>query len=91
MTLVYPAKFADEVLDYEFDWTARLQEGETITEVTVEANAGVTVSLVATEGAVTSFRLSGGTGASTIEFLAEVSSGQFYGDRAKLPIITRTT
>jgi hypothetical protein len=33
----------DAVLDYPFDWSAWLEEGDTITDTTVTAEAGVTV------------------------------------------------
>lgn len=51
----------DSVLDFAFDWSARLESGETITAATVTADAGVTVRPNPTiNGGLVTYWLSGG-------------------------------
>lgn len=60
MSLTWPAKDPDEVLDYSLDWSARLA-GDTISSVTWTVPAGLTrTSSQISGGTVTAF-FSGGT------------------------------
>lgn len=87
----WPAKFDDEVLDYEVDWNAELIDGETVTgEPVVVCSHGVTVETQATDNGITRLRLAGGTAVkSTIDLLATTSSGQKIGAQIELPIRQR--
>lgn len=89
--LEWPAKYSDEVLDYEVDWNAELEDGDAITgTVEVEATNDVVVDTNETTAGVTRLRLSGGTGVrSRIDLLANTTSGQKIGARIALPIIER--
>ncbi len=53
-------KDPDAVLDYAWDWTAWLAEGETISAATVTAT-GVTVDSSSEDGGVVTAWISGGT------------------------------
>ncbi|WP_250502855.1 hypothetical protein [Caballeronia sp. AZ7_KS35] len=48
------------VLDFNWDWSAWLGEGETITDKTVSPDAGLSVNSSSIEGGVVSAWLSGG-------------------------------
>ena len=88
---IWPEKFNDEVLDYEVDWTAELEDGDEIAgEPVVAATHGVTVETQDTSDGVTRLRLAGGSSVeSTIDLLATTTSGQKIGARGKLPIRQR--
>lgn len=71
-------KDPEAVLDYAFDWTAWLQEGETITNHTITVDVGLTlISSSEAAGVVTAW-LSGGTAQTsyTVECLVETSAGR---------------
>ena len=54
----------DEVLDYQFDWTSRLDVAETITTFTVTAQSGLTIEASpapAQVAGVVTYWVSGGT------------------------------
>lgn len=91
ITHQWPAKYSDEVLDYEVDWNAELEDGDAITgTVEVETTNDVVVETNETVAGVTRLRLSGGTGVrSRIDLLANTTSGQKIGARIALPIIPR--
>lgn len=85
----WPPKDPDEVLDYQFDWSERLEDGETISTSTFIVAAG-TITLGATSfaGGLTTVWLSGGTlGEScTITNRITTSGGRTYDESAKLRI-----
>jgi hypothetical protein len=61
MPLPMPSKDPDEVLDYNIDWTDRL-DGDTISSVATELEAGdVTIDSTNYSGAIQTIWLSGGT------------------------------
>lgn len=64
MTLYWPAKDPDEVVDYLFDWSASMQSGEAIASKTVTAS-GVTLDSSTIAGETVQVWLSGGTAGST--------------------------
>lgn len=49
------------LLDYQFDWTDWLDQGETISSYTIDADPGLTVHSDAQDGPVVTVWLSGGT------------------------------
>ena len=54
----------DELLDYQFDWTPRLDDGETIAAFTVTATDGLTIGTApapAQAAGVVTYWVSGGT------------------------------
>lgn len=51
----------EAVLDYVFDWSLWLSEGETITTATVSADPGITIGSVVTAAEKVTVWLSGGT------------------------------
>lgn len=58
----WPSKDPQEVLDYQFDWTARLAASETITTSTFLLESGsVVLGTSSIVGALTKIWLSGGT------------------------------
>lgn len=89
--LQWPAKFSDEVLDYEVDWSAALDAEDAIQgEPDVTATLGVTVETKSTSGKITRLRLAGGSAdESTIDLLLTAASGQKIGARVRLPIRQR--
>lgn len=88
---VAEAKLIDEVIDYELDWTARLDEGETLVgEPVLTASADLVITESETTGAVTRMRVSAGrTPESTIDVLADTSLGQKIGARIRIGILPR--
>ena len=57
----WPSKDPDEVLDYQFDWSARLAAGETISTSTFILEEGsVTIDSESFNGGLTTVWLSGG-------------------------------
>jgi hypothetical protein len=60
MSLNWPNKFVEEVLDYQLDWTARL-DGDVIQSSEAVSPAGVTVASQSFEGALQTVWLSGGS------------------------------
>ncbi|KQW79699.1 phage fiber-tail adaptor protein [Brevundimonas sp. Root1279] len=91
MILSWPAKFGDEVLDYEIDWTAAL-DGDTVTTVTASPVGGIVIDEEDTVGALTTLRISGGgTRATTtrVNLLADTAAGRKIGAQVKLPILGR--
>lgn len=94
-TYSWEAKFGDEVLDYEIDWTDRLA-GRTISgsvTATATGNSALTVGAISTDGAVTIIRISGGgtkaNNSGRINVLAPTSSGESIGETIRLPIMGR--
>ena len=58
----WPNKDPDEVLDYQFDWSLRLADGETIsTSQMILEDGTVTIDSATFSGGLTTVWLSGGT------------------------------
>jgi NADPH-dependent curcumin reductase CurA len=55
-----PVKDPDSILRHAFDWTAWLQDGETIIAQAVTAPVGITVDQVTQADGVVSYRIAGG-------------------------------
>lgn len=94
MSLTFPPKFADEVLDYEWDWSSRLEEGETITgpvEVT-ESDETVEIDRITQNGAKTTFWVNDGGRVGMplpIHLLATTSAARKIGVTLVVPIKSR--
>lgn len=73
MALKWPDKDPDEVLDYELDWTARL-DGDTISTSTWTAPAGITKNSDSHTTAVSKIWLSGGTLAVRYDLLNRITT-----------------
>lgn len=71
-------KDPEAVLDYAFDWTAWLQDGETITDHTITVAAGITNPSSSEAAGVVTVWLSGGTAGTTytVECLITTSEGR---------------
>lgn len=86
---VWPAKDPDEVIDYQFDWSDRLEDAETISSSAFSlAEGDVTLGANDTAGAVTTIWLSGGT-LGTVSIVTNriiTSEGRTYDESAKLRI-----
>ena len=85
----WPAKDPGETLDYQFDWTARLETGETILTSTMTLLSGdTTVSSPSFLGGVTTVWLSGGTveTASVVNNVITTSDGRTYEESARVRI-----
>jgi len=67
-------KDPDEVLDYYFDWSDRLEVGETIASSTLtpSAGAGITISNKANVGSMVSFNVSGGVEGENVDITCRV-------------------
>lgn len=64
------------VLDYRWDWSAWLAEGETITAATVTASAGLTVdsSAISGDGSAVTAWISGGTATREYEITNHITT-----------------
>lgn len=86
----WPSKDPDEVLDYKFDWTARLVTGETISTSTFtkEANDTIVLGVTSIAAGVTTVWISGGTLGEVCGVTNRVvtSAGRTYDETAKLRI-----
>lgn len=93
MTYTYPPKFADEVLDYEWSWIERLEEGETITGVEVtEGDETVEIDRITQNGAKTTFWINDGGRVGMplrIHLLATTSAARKIGVTLVVPIQSR--
>lgn len=85
----WPAKDPDEVLDYQFNWTDRLEAGETIaTSTMLVASGDVVIDSESNLGEVTTVWLSGGTD-STVSIITNritTSALRTYEESARLRI-----
>ena len=85
----WPSKDPDEVLDYLFDWTARLVSGETISTSTMLLASGtVTLGTNTIVGTTTKIWLSGGVagGVAVVTNRIVTSASRTYEKSAKLRI-----
>lgn len=92
MTLSWPAKFGDEVLDYEIDWTLAL-DGDEVTTVEAVGTGSIEVENISTTDGVTTLWVSGGglklNSSTRVNLLATTTGGRSIGASVKLPIIAR--
>lgn len=89
----WPHKDPDEVLDYQFDWTNRLEDGETIaTSTMLVASGSVTLDSDDKSGAITTAWLSGGTvdDVCVITNRVTTSANRTYEESAKIRIRSST-
>lgn len=93
MTNAYPPKFADEVLDYSWNWSARLEEDETITGVEVsKSDDSVEIDRVSTVDGKTTFWINDGGRVGMplrIYLLATTSAARKIGATLVVPIQAR--
>lgn len=97
MTLIWPAKFGDEVLDYEIDWSVALDGDDELSPngVTAEVtgNAALEIDSIVTTGSVTKVWISGGgadnNASGQVEFLALTESGRHIGASVIIPVFAR--
>ena len=85
----WPPKDPDEILDYLFDWTARLVLGETLsTSVMILASGTVTLGVATIVGTTTKVWISGGVagGVSVVTNRIVTSASRTYEKSAKLRI-----
>lgn len=89
--LTFSMKYSDEVIDLSYNWVDHLSQGETLDgEATITTTAGLVIASHSTEGTVTTFRVSGGTGGKgKIDLLIGVSTGETYGQRLYIPVEKR--
>lgn len=88
----WPTKDPDEVLDYQVDWTNRLQVGETISTCDFSVVSGaVTINSEGNVGALATVWLSGGTAGELCSILNRIttSAGRTYDQTVKLRIRTK--
>ncbi len=88
----WPPKDPDEVLDYQVDWSARLDTGEVITTSVFSIVAGtVTIDSQSFNGALSTVWLSGGTEGETNVLSCEIETdeGRTYNESVRLRIRTR--
>lgn len=66
----FPARHTVSNEPYQIDWSALMEDGETVTDVTIDFPRGDTVvDRVSTDANVTTFWLSGGTAAVQVQQL----------------------
>ena len=91
--LIWPAKDPNEFLDYEVDWTARLEDGETITTSGFSVVEGTVVidSEPGQVAGVTKVWLSGGTEGELCVILNRITTSvsRTYDQSMKLRIRTK--
>lgn len=93
MTVKWPPKDPDEVLDFSIDWSARLDAGDTIQTVTWAASDPVGLTRLSQQqvGAVTTAFFSGGALDQTYSITCTIQTvgGRTMQETAKLPIKAR--
>lgn len=62
------------VLDYTFDWSTWLGDGETITATTVTGETGITVGVVTNDASTVTAWLSGGTAGTSYRVVCHVTT-----------------
>ena len=86
---MYGERDPDSVLDWAWDWSAWLAEGEQITEATVIADDGLTVSDPIRDGAVVTVWVSGGEAGQTYRMTCRVTTSQGRIDDRSIWLTTR--
>lgn len=77
-------KDPDASLPYEWDWSAWLSDGETITDTVITADAGITVGAPIEALGVVTVRISGGTAGTTYKVTCRITtSGGNIDERTK--------
>ena len=86
----WPFKDPDEVLDFEVDWTARL-DGDTISAVTWTVPVGLTKTAQNLADPIAIVWLSGGTAGQSYEIgcRVETAGGRTYDETISLPVRSR--
>lgn len=86
----WPFKDPDEVLDFEVDWTARL-DGDTISAVTWTVPVGLTKTAQNLADPIAIVWLSGGTAGQSYEIGCRVQTtgGRTYDETISLPVRQR--
>lgn len=67
-------KDPDATLDYTFDWSSWLEDGETISTQTVTTPAGITEDSVAASTSAVTVWLSGGTAGTTYSIACKITT-----------------
>ena len=92
MSLKWPDKDPDEVLDYDIDWSARLDTGDTISASLFSVAAGdVVVDSDSHQNTETKVWLSGGTNSTVAAILNPITTaaGRQFDQTVRLRIRTR--
>jgi len=77
-------KDPDANLPYEWDWSAWLSDGETITAQTITADPGITIGAPTEALGVVAVRISGGTAGTTYKVACRITtSGGNIDERTK--------
>lgn len=84
-------KDPQSVLDFSWDWSAWLGEGETIVDKTVTPDAGVTVNSSSVSGDVVAAWLAGGTAGTTYTVACAIttSAGRAETRRIQISVVHR--
>ena len=88
----WPYKDPNEELDYQFDWAARLETGETITSSTfIKESGSIVLGASNNVGALTTVWITGGTEGEVCIVVNRIitSAGRIYDETAKLRIRSR--
>lgn len=85
------AKDPDAVLDYKFDWSRWLTDGETINSQTTTASTGVTVdsSSITDDGTSVTVWLSGGTPGNTYTVQSRITTSAGRTDDRTIQIVAK--
>ncbi|USC17024.1 hypothetical protein [Rhodococcus sp. 11-3] len=79
-------KDPEAVLDYHFDWSAWLSDGETISSSTFESTAGITIDSNTTTATVATVWLSGGIRGRLYEITNHIVTNQGREDDRSITI-----
>ena len=88
MSLTWPAKDPDEVLDYQVDWSARLASGDSVQSSTWTLDSGLSQNSASIASPKTTIWLSGGTAGKTATIVNRVvtTQGRTMEETIALPI-----
>jgi len=89
----WPSKDPNDVLDYDIDWSRRLDSGDTISTSTfsLTTDAGLTIASQSNTTTTSKVWLSGGTAGSTADILCRIvtADGRTMDQSVSLPIASR--
>ena len=82
-------KDPEAVLDYAFDWSSWLADGETITTPTVTAETGLTLDSSSESGGVVTAWVSGGTAGNNYSLECKIVTSAGRTDERRISLLVR--
>ena len=90
MSLSWPFKDPDEVLDYQIDWTARLA-GDTISTSDWDVEAGITMNSESNTTTTATIWISGGTSGEDYTFTNHIVTADGREEDAQITFVVSNT